>query len=73
MAPILGCIADDMTGATDIALMLGKQGMPVIQYIGLPDLSESTPDDAAVVVGLKSRTCSVKDAVTQSLDAFRWL
>ncbi|MGD9018324.1 MAG: four-carbon acid sugar kinase family protein [Desulfobacterales bacterium] len=73
MAPILGCIADDMTGATDLALMLGSQGMPVIQYIGLPDPSEATPDEAAVVVGLKSRTCPVRDAVTRSLDAFQWL
>ena len=69
---VLGCIADDFTGATDLANNLVRAGMRVVQSIGVP----SRPLDAAadaVVVALKSRTNAPYDAVTQSLDALRWL
>jgi uncharacterized protein YgbK (DUF1537 family) len=66
---LLGCVADDLTGATDLALMLTREGMRTIQSTGLPpdDLDVSEVD--AVVVALKSRTIAVKDAVSQSLAA----
>ncbi len=69
---LLGCIADDFTGATDLANNLVRGGMRVVQAIGVP----SRPLDAcadAVVVALKSRTATPDDAVTQSLAALRWL
>ena len=73
MPPLLGCIADDITGATDVALMLGKHGMPVTQIIGVPADGDPVPDTAAVVVALKSRTMPVSTAVADSLTACRWM
>lgn len=70
---ILGVIADDFTGATDIAGMLVKGGMRTIQTIGVP-AQGGIPDDVdAVVVALKTRSIAAKDAVTQSLDALEAL
>jgi len=71
--PLLGCIADDITGATDLALMLGRNGMSVIQYIGLPQDEERAPDAAAVVIALKSRSTPAPEAVAASVAAARWL
>jgi uncharacterized protein YgbK (DUF1537 family) len=73
MPLLLGCIADDITGATELALMLAKNGMPVVQHIGLPTQLDPPPDNEAVVVALKSRTAPVKSAVSESLAACRWL
>jgi uncharacterized protein YgbK (DUF1537 family) len=73
MKPVLGCIADDITGATDLSLMLGRHGMPVVQYIGLPHDEEGDLDAAAVVIALKSRNLPVLDAVAASVTAARWL
>jgi uncharacterized protein YgbK (DUF1537 family) len=69
---LLGCIADDFTGATDLANNLVRQGMRTVQTIGVPDgpLTESVD---AVVVALKSRTIPADQAVGQSLEALRWL
>lgn len=68
----LGCIADDFTGATDLANNLVRSGMRTVQAIGVPD--GAPPDGAeAVVVALKSRTIPAAEAVAQSLDALRWL
>jgi uncharacterized protein YgbK (DUF1537 family) len=69
---LLGCIADDFTGATDLANMLVRGGMRTIQTIGVP----ATPlaeDVDAVVVALKSRTIPAPEAVAQSLAALAWL
>lgn len=69
---IIGVIADDFTGASDIALTLAEAGMSVAQFIGAP----SGPCDAAVgagVVALKSRTAPVDVAVSHSLAACKWL
>jgi uncharacterized protein YgbK (DUF1537 family) len=68
----LGCIADDLTGATDVALMLQNAGMRTIQSIGVPAGFDADNADA-VVVALKSRTAPVADAVAQSLAALDWL
>lgn len=72
MGMVLGCIADDFTGATDLANNLVRSGMRVVQTIGVPQAPLGTPADA-VVVALKSRTIAPVDAVRQSLDALRWL
>ena len=64
MPALLGCIADDLTGGTDLAGILVKNGMRTVQMIGVPD--GSWPDDAdAVVVALKSRTSPVGQAVSR--------
>jgi uncharacterized protein YgbK (DUF1537 family) len=70
---ILGVIADDFTGATDIAGMLVKGGMRTIQTIGVP-AKGTIPDDVdAVVVALKTRSIPAADAVAQSLAALKAL
>ena len=68
----LGCIADDFTGATDLANNLVRSGMRVVQTIGVPTGPLNAPVDA-VVVALKSRTIPAAEAVAQSLQALRWL
>lgn len=68
----LGCIADDFTGATDLANNLVRTGMRVVQAIGVPDGPLDVEADA-VVVALKSRTIAPADAVAQSLAALKWL
>jgi len=71
--PLLGCIADDFTGATDLASMLVKNGMRTVQVIGAPDASDPVPDADAIVVALKSRTAPVAQAIGESLAALAWL
>ena len=66
---LFGVIADDITGATDIALMLLKGGMRTTQVIGVPEPGAMPRDADAVVVALKSRTAPVEEAVAQSLRA----
>ena len=72
MTALLGCIADDFTGGTDLAGMLVKAGMRTVQLIGVPD-GPPPADVDAVVIALKSRTSPVDDAVAESLAALRWL
>ena len=69
---LLGCIADDFTGATDLANNLVRAGMRVVQTIDVP----ATPLDAeldAVVVSLKSRTIDPAEAAGESVRALKWL
>jgi uncharacterized protein YgbK (DUF1537 family) len=70
---LLGCIADDFTGATDLASMLVRQGMATVQLIGVPAAGVDPGDAQAVVVALKSRTIPAEDAIRQSLAALAWL
>jgi uncharacterized protein YgbK (DUF1537 family) len=74
-SPLLGCIADDFTGATDLASMLVRAGMRTVQTIGVP--ASAAPFDSvdadALVVALKSRTIAAAEAVRQSLAALEWL
>jgi 3-dehydrotetronate 4-kinase len=72
MALKLGCIADDFTGATDLANNLVRAGMRVVQTIGVP-AADAAIDADAIVVALKSRTAPVAEAVAESLAACRWL
>jgi len=71
--PLIGAIADDFTGATDLAAMLVKGGMRTAQMIGVPDPGEEVAELDAVVVSLKSRTAPVEDACRESLAALAWL
>ena len=66
---LLGCIADDLTGATDLALMLTRAGMRTVQVMQVPDASTDLAGFDAVVVALKTRTCPPAEAVSLSLAA----
>ena len=70
---LLGCIADDLTGATDLGINLSREGLSVIQVNGVPGPALDVPVADAVVVALKSRTIATADAVAQSLAALAWL
>ncbi len=70
---LLGCIADDFTGATDLANTLVKGGMRTVQSIGVPGPGLDIGETDAVVVALKSRTIPAEDAISQSLSALAWL
>jgi 3-dehydrotetronate 4-kinase len=72
MNTILGCIADDFTGATDLAGLLARSGVKVNLRIGVPD---APPTDTAAfeVIALKSRTAPVAEAVAQTRAALKWL
>ena len=67
MPLLLGCIADDFTGATDLANTLVKGGMTAVQVIGVP--TGPLPEADALIIALKSRTAPVGEAVAQSLAA----
>ncbi|HKJ17957.1 MAG TPA: 3-oxo-tetronate kinase [Xanthomonadales bacterium] len=72
MSVLLGCIADDFTGASDLALMLAERGMATTQVLNMAgevDLGHSN----AVVIALKTRTSSVENAVRESLASSDWL
>ena len=72
MTTILGCIADDFTGATDLAGLLARSGVPVSLRIGIPD---GPPDQTAPfeVIALKCRTAPVGEAVAECRAALAWL
>ena len=70
---LLGCIADDFTGATDLANTLVRSGMRTVQTIGVPRAHLVAEGADAVVVALKSRTIAAADAVAHSLAALAWL
>jgi uncharacterized protein YgbK (DUF1537 family) len=70
---LLGVIADDFTGATDLCSMLVRGGMRTVQLIGVPSPDMPVPDADAVVVALKSRTAPVRQAIDESLAALKWL
>lgn len=69
---LLGVIADDFTGATDIAGFLVENGMRTVQLNGIPKQDIDITADA-VVISLKSRSCPVDEAINDSLAALKWL
>lgn len=74
MALLLGCIADDFTGATDLASTLVQGGMRTVQLIDLPAEDAPVPAEVdAIVVALKSRSIPADEAVRQSRAALKWL
>jgi uncharacterized protein YgbK (DUF1537 family) len=66
---LLGCIADDITGATDLALTLKRSGMRTIQVMGVPADPAPLEEFDAVVVALKSRTNAPAEAIAWSLES----
>ncbi|MFD4638165.1 3-oxo-tetronate kinase [Lentzea sp. NPDC058436] len=70
---MLGCIADDHTGGSDVAAALRRAGMRVVLRFGLPNAETRLPDCDAVVVALKTRALPAAEAVAHTLHARRWL
>ncbi|MBN9040573.1 MAG: serine kinase [Rhizobiales bacterium 62-47] len=73
MTLALGCIADDYTGASDLANTLTRCGLRTMQTIGVPRDDLALPEVDAVVVSLKSRSIAAPEAVAKSLAAEQWL
>jgi uncharacterized protein YgbK (DUF1537 family) len=74
MTLLLGCIADDFTGATDLAALLARSGLPVSLRIGIPQEKHDRNETAAFeVIALKSRTAPVEISVSQARQALDWL
>ncbi len=73
MTLALGCIADDYTGASDLANTLTRCGLRTVQTIGVPSDDLKLPDVDAVVVSLKSRSIEAGLAVSRSRDAEKWM
>ncbi|WP_375307742.1 3-oxo-tetronate kinase [Bradyrhizobium sp. A11] len=69
----LGCIADDYTGASDLANTLTRAGLRTVQTIGVPSDDLALPEVDAVVVSLKSRSIEAGLAVSRSRAAEKWL
>jgi 3-dehydrotetronate 4-kinase len=65
----LGVIADDFTGASDVAGTLVGAGMRVVQTFGIPDPSMQRHDVDCIVVSLKTRSVPAAEAVKHSLAA----
>ena len=70
---LLGCIADDFTGATDLANTLVREGMSTVVVLGVPRPGGPVPDTDAVIVALKSRSIPATEAIKLSLEALEWL
>ncbi|HZP92410.1 MAG TPA: 3-oxo-tetronate kinase [Burkholderiales bacterium] len=73
MPLLLGCVADDFTGATDLANTLVNSGMRTIQLLGVPRADLALPDCDAIIVALKSRSNPAPEAIRMSLAALDWL
>jgi uncharacterized protein YgbK (DUF1537 family) len=73
MTVLLGAIADDFTGATDLCNTLVRRGMRTVQLIDVPSPRAEVADAEAVVVALKSRTIPAAEAIEKSLSALAWL
>ncbi len=70
---VLGCVADDYTGASDLANTLTKSGLRTVQTVGVPSSDLCLPDVDAIVVALKIRSIAAGDAVARAREATRWL
>src|ERR1700746_548073 len=73
MPVLLGAIADDLTGATDLCNTLVRRGMRTVQLIDVPPPGTEVADAGAGVVALKSRTIPAAEAIEKSLAALDWL
>lgn len=69
---LLGVIADDFTGATDIAGFLVENGISTIQLNGIPE-TDLVVNSEAVVISLKIRSCAPQQAISQARSALKWL
>lgn len=70
---MIGAIADDFTGGTDVAVAFRRAGLRTVMLFGIPTDDTALPEHDAVVIALKSRTIEPAVAVRQSLDAAEWL
>lgn len=70
---MIGAIADDFTGGTDVAVAFRRSGLRTVVLFGLPGADLALPATDAVVISLKSRTIPAADAVRQSSEAAAWL
>ena len=70
---VIGAVADDITGAIDLCLMLSREGLRTVQVIGVPPSDTEIPEADAVVITLKSRSIPASESVTVSLSAARAL
>ena len=73
MALLIGAIADDSTGFSDLSNMLACEGMNVVQGDRYSRRDTEIGGAEAVVIALKSRTAPMKEAVDQSVTAYAWL
>jgi uncharacterized protein YgbK (DUF1537 family) len=73
MSGVLGSIADDFTGATDVAVAFRRGGLRTLLFFGVPTETVKLPPHDAVVVALKSRMLPTSEAVSTSLEALDWL
>jgi 3-dehydrotetronate 4-kinase len=73
MPIVLGCIADDYTGASDLANTLTRNGLRTIQTIGIPDAGFDMPEVDAAVIAMKIRSIAGGEAVAAARSAHRWL
>lgn len=74
MAPWLGVVADDITGASDVAGRMAAEGISTTQLFGIPPDDFPIPDGSeSIVIALKTRSIPAPEAVRQTLDATRWL
>lgn len=70
---MIGVIADDVTGGTDVAVAFRRTGLATVILFGQPDENTALPYHDAVVIALKTRTLPAEDAVTESVRAASWL
>ncbi|MBB5858160.1 3-oxo-tetronate kinase [Amycolatopsis umgeniensis] len=73
MTGVLGAIADDFTGATDVAVAFRRGGLRTLLFFGVPPEAEVLPPHDAIVIALKSRAIPAADAVSSSMEALEWL
>ena len=73
MPLLLGAVADDYTGASDLANTLTRNGLSTIQTIGVPAADLALGDVEAVVIALKIRSIEAPRAVAAALAAYEWL
>ncbi|MFB9857165.1 3-oxo-tetronate kinase [Paenarthrobacter aurescens] len=71
--PKVGVIADDVTGATDVAVALRRRGLRTLLFFGTPAADVDLPRHDALVIALKTRMIPALEAVDLSLEAHRWL
>jgi len=69
MTALLAAIADDYTGASDLANTWRKAGLRTVQTIGIPSDVTTLKDIDAVVVSLKIRSAPADEAVSRALAA----
>ncbi len=73
MTQVIGAIADDYTGGSDVAVAFRRAGLRTLLFFGIPPEGQVLPEHDALIVALKSRMIPSEDAVAQSLDSYRWL